>query len=199
MTIIVGDVHGKINEFYKITQKYTDHTIICLGDFGLQQEHNWFLRNMDVTNRKILFGNHDWYPYLYENHSLGDYFYWPELGDVFFIRGANSIDNHMRYENVDWFRNEELSMREWYQIMDNYEQIKPTVVVSHDCPLEIQSKIIDKPFKSITNQGLQELYEIHEPNLWIFGHYHKDLVKQINFTKFVCLNELTILNLDNYI
>jgi hypothetical protein len=39
---------------------------------------------------------------------------------------------------------------------------------------------------------LQELFNIHQPKKWFFGHYHQSWSMTINGTDFRCLNELEI-------
>jgi hypothetical protein len=45
-------------------------------------------------------------------------------------------------------------------------------------------------YQNSTNWALNELYNIHQPKIWIHGHYHVSKNTVYGDTKFVCLNEL---------
>ena len=47
-----------------------------------------------------------------------------------------------------------------------------------------------KIYQNTTTWALQELFNAHEPELWLFGHWHKSVTIQYGRTKFVCLDEL---------
>jgi predicted phosphodiesterase len=44
--------------------------------------------------------------------------------------------------------------------------------------------------KTATSSLAQQMYTIHKPDLWIFGHHHKSFDETIGGTRFICLNEL---------
>jgi predicted phosphodiesterase len=77
-------------------------------------------------------------------------------------------------------------------VLELYEKEKPDVVISHDCPDSVKLDIMkhDGIIKSRTGLLLQMMYEIHSPDLWVFGHHHKSCKSRIHGTNFVCLNEL---------
>lgn len=109
---------------------------------------------------------------------------------MFTIRGAYSIDKHIRKEGVDYFPNEELDYNQINKAIDLYKEKKPKIVVSHDCPQSARENLFSITDKSITSNGLERLLEEHEPDLWIFGHHHKSVNTMIGNTNFVCLDEL---------
>jgi hypothetical protein len=47
-------------------------------------------------------------------------------------------------------------------------------------------------FQQNTGWALQELFNIHQPKYWYFGHYHNSWSMIINGTRFKCLNELEV-------
>jgi hypothetical protein len=49
-----------------------------------------------------------------------------------------------------------------------------------------------------TSQALQSMLEIHQPDIWIFGHYHvaREFQTLKYETKFVCVPELGTYDLD---
>lgn len=189
--LLVGDVHGKVDKFWKVTQKHMDNHIIQVGDFGFKDQHDWFLKVMNTERHKVLFGNHDYYPYLNKEHSLGNF---AEFNGCFCIRGAYSIDQHLRTEGIDWFREEELTYAETYPLIDVYEKTNCNIVVSHDCPEFLFERIHDyRAERSITRSLLQSLWETKQPDLWVFGHHHKSFKEKIDGTTFICLAELEVL------
>jgi Icc-related predicted phosphoesterase len=112
------------------------------------------------------------------------------------VRGAESIDKHIRIEGLDWFANEELSYSEQLEAFDEYIKVKPEIVVSHDCPQSVMEKLFGYPEKSQTRTMLEMMFQEHQPQLWVFGHHHRSKDVQINGTRFVCLNELETMTLE---
>lgn len=186
--LIIGDVHGNINEYYRLIQKLKGKTSsICVGDFGFKKEHDWFLKNIDYTQHLINFGNHDYLPYIDHPHSCGRYSMYKE---IMTISGAESIDKELRVEGKSWWADEEMNYDQWKQCIEHYEFNKPKIVISHECPQSIRHTLFGFHQKSITTNGLQQCFEIHQPELWIFGHYHESKNVVINGTRFICLGEL---------
>lgn len=190
--IIIGDVHTKINNYWKILGKHKTDSI-QIGDFGFHKSHKWHMDNIDSSKHKVLFGNHDDYTKLYEEHSLGDFGMFND--EIFFTRGAKSIDKHDRILGLDYFSNEELSYFEMCDAVDLYEVRKPKIMLSHDCPFEVRRDVFNITDKCNTVNGLQMMFELHQPDIWIFGHHHKSKDIMINGTRFICLAELETFNL----
>ncbi len=183
--LLIGDPHGKLKELKAITSQHKGDKI-QLGDLGFKKEHEYFLKD-GFDRCESLFGNHDYYPLLHAPHSLGDYGF---TYGIFHVRGAYSIDRHWRTEGVDWFNNEELSYPQFNKVLEYYEEIKPSIVISHDCPQSIRESWFGIEEKSTTSNGLQAMFEIHQPDLWVFGHHHTSKKEIVNGTRFVCLDEL---------
>lgn len=191
--LIIGDVHGKLSYYQEILQSNNYDYSYQIGDFGFKHEYDKFEKSADNNfKNKILMGNHDYYPYLYKEYVLGDYGY--ENG-IFFIRGAHSIDYMYRIEGRDLFHNEELSYLEGLNMLNSYEKIKPRIVITHDCPQFICTKIFDIAVPSKTRQLLDAAFEIHAPDMWIFGHHHKSVDVKIGKTNFRCLKELEFIKI----
>lgn len=199
-TKIIGDPHGKLTPYFALVnqaEKYGENTL-TVGDNGFETE--WrigesFLRQLDggFDRHKWLGGNHDIYPnYPKFSQALPDFGEWNGL---FFIRGANSIDRASRIEGVDWFRDEQLSYAQMLECLDCYEQTKPNWVITHDCPQSVRKSCFGFDEKDVTSSFLEELFQIHQPKIWIFGHYHISTLYCQNNTSFICLNELQTLNL----
>jgi len=197
--IIIGDIHTKLSRYHNILCRNPKEDSIQIGDYGFKEEHDWHMSNIDIDKHKVLFGNHDYYPYIDMPHSLGNFKTIPEY-NMMTIRGAKSTDKYLRVEGADWFSDEELSYGQSMEVVDVYENTKPFIVLSHDCPELLYNNVFGYDLsleknKSITSQLLQAIFEIHQPSLWIFGHHHRHIDVQIEGTRFICLPELSYMHI----
>jgi len=181
---IIFDIHGKMHRYKQLTTDVKKS--VQIGDLGFKSQHEWFLANMDCDNHKVLFGNHDYYPYINLKHSLGDFAFYE---GIFFIRGAASIDKAYRVAYRDWFPEEELNFRQMTECFNLYSEIKPKIVVSHDCPQAVCKELFGHP-GSHTRNFLQLLFEEHQPDMWLFGHHHQNVELVLDNTYFKCGEEL---------
>lgn len=203
MITLIGDVHGKYEKYHRILSRHEENPYtLQVGDFGFKYDT---LKNVDSTKHMILPGNHDNYDICYNYpHFMGDYGY-TSLNriDFFYYRGAYSIDRIYRTVGIDWWEDEQVDIEGFMKARELYRQAKPDIMVTHDCPQEIAMQMI-KPdqriFENNTTWALQELYNIHQPKLWFFGHWHHSRQIQYGNTKFICLNELEtyVLTKDSY-
>lgn len=189
----IGDVHAKQTEYDSIIANVSDS--VQVGDFGIG-----FGATLSRNPRhRAIRGNHD-------NPSLiRAYPNWIPDGtieaDVFYLGGALSVDQHLRTEGVDWWRDEECSMRQLTEIMDKIDchPTKINRVVTHDCPSIVVEELhgygSHKRFPSLTSQFLDWVLLELKPSLWIFGHHHKELDKTINGCRFICLPELAYIDI----
>ena len=192
--LVIGDVHCKIEEYKKIINSTTLNSI-QVGDFGFGIEHRWHLQEIDSSKHKINFGNHDNYYFLNSPHSLGDYSFQFQ-NQLMTIRGAESIDKATRFEGIDWWREEEIEYLKFQEIIDLCVERKPRIIISHDCPQSIQEKYFNIYETSRTSGALQFMFQLYQPELWIFGHHHESFTCIENNTKFICLNELETLEIE---
>ena len=190
---LIGDVHGKYEHYHKIVRQTERHPYtLQIGDFGFKYDT---LKNVDSTRHLILPGNHDHYDTCYNHpHFLGDYGY-TSLNriDFFYYRGAYSIDRQYRTIGIDWWENEQVNIDQFMKARELYRDIKPEVMITHDCPQDIALQMLEpgqRAYENITSWALQELYNIHQPKLWFYGHWHRSVKIQHGNTQFVCLNEL---------
>lgn len=209
MLRLIGDVHALYDRYLSII-KGCSHSV-QLGDFGFDYS---CLANVDPTKHKLVFGNHESYDWLYElPHSLGDFGECTLNGvSFFFVRGSISIDKELRIKRErrtgvkTWWANEELSYSEGLTCLDLYGTIKPQMVVSHDCPAEIKDQIgvsagllesfgFAANFTCSTQHLLQQMLEIHRPEVWIFAHFHKNRRFSWRGTRFICLEELGFIDI----
>lgn len=188
---IIGDVHGKLSQYKSIIDN-CDFSI-CVGDFGFKKEWDWYLEKVVPNSSGFHYinpGNHDYGPYMNdESISLGNFSEFCKFG-IFTIRGAKSIDKYLREEGTDWFPNEELTYQESLEAFDRYAEMRPKIVISHDCPQFLRNRWFGITDKSITSSLLNAMWEEHQPEMWIFGHHHKSQSEVCGDTIFTCLAEL---------
>jgi hypothetical protein len=70
--------------------------------------------------------------------------------------------------------------------------------VTHDAPVSVVENIHTSHHRfdsSFTQRYLQNMFEQHQPRLWVFGHHHVSWHMEMNGTTFRCLNELEIMEL----
>ena len=204
--LIIGDVHGKINQFLDLVSEYRERSselIIQLGDLGFSKQWDevieWCAVNNE-TNLRIIPGNHDDYSRYTDKYSKNCFdWYGAEYllvediwtdGDYFGVQGANSIDKHLRTEGRDWFRNEEMSYTQLGLAVDMYIEQKPKYMFSHTCPSSVKKQLFGYDESSRTEQALQVMFENHQPEIHFFGHFHVSKDEVINGTRFICLAEL---------
>lgn len=210
----VGDLHGCIDnrsrfndlpsfmELCKDAGK--DNYVVQLGDFGFDYT---LLDKLDSNGVKIVLGNHENldtafnYPHIL--HRFGPCTLGPF--NFFFVSGGFSVDKNYRIKDQQvtgfksWWSNEELSQEEGRSCLDLYEQIKPDVVMAHDCPASISSMIGNpeiliafgwpKDMVSSTQELLQQMVDVHSPRLFLFGHHHKEFHIRYHDTDYYCLPE----------
>ena len=190
---ILADVHGKYRRMHEIIREKNRYEyIVQIGDLGFDYQT---LDNVDPNKFKIVGGNHDNYDkIIHIPHYLGDYGY-AELNGInfFFYRGAYSIDRQYRTIGIDWWENEQVSIDQFMKARELYREIKPDIMISHDCPDFLASMYIGpngRMFENLTTWALGELYTIHQPKLWIHAHWHFSKTTIYENTKFICLAEL---------
>lgn len=191
---LIGDVHGKYKKYHQLLRKAKN--TLQIGDFGFQYDT---LVAVDAKRHRIIGGNHDNYgiierwPHFLGNHGIHTV---EGFGDIFFVRGAYSIDRDIRTTGVSWWEEEELTLRQCHNALKEYKRVKPNFVVTHSCPLSVIPHVTSSlsVIKSRTSQLLEEMFSVHQPNNWIFGHFHRKWEKLIDGTHFRCLNELECLD-----
>jgi predicted phosphodiesterase len=172
---VIGDIHGDYLLHGKLMRKY--EKTLQLGDCGFNYK---YLDGYDPEKHKVLGGNHDNYPELVKlPHYLGDFGSW---NDVFYVRGAWSIDRHLRVEGRDIFKDlEQLSPEQGEATLVAYKAAKPDVVVTHDGPPRaIEAELMENSMfpneplhPTLTGQLLGVMLEVHQPKAWLFGHWHQ--------------------------
>jgi hypothetical protein len=205
----IGDVHGRF-EKYKNLIKDTERSL-QVGDFGVgfinsltEKAHsNPPYDAMSKGEHYFIRGNHD-NPGACKRHP-----FWVRDGgsvfgrdDIFCVGGAVSIDKDRRTEGYDWWFDEELSYKELCSLMDIYELVKPKIVVSHECPDSVITRLVHEKglFKydipCTTRKCFDNMLEIHKPDLWIHGHWHFRYQAVSKGVEFIGLGELDHIDLD---
>lgn len=191
----IGDCHGDYRQYDVLTRSVD--LSIQIGDLGLSDE---MLTKIDINKHRYFRGNHDDYS-LQSKFDLGDFGVIPQCEDAFFIRGAWSIDRKYRIEGVSWWKDEELTIQRADDAYWAYCERKPRIMLTHEAPFSLLSHLDlnvdfarsmghntkDGLIPTVTNTLLQKCLDYHQPDIWVFGHFHRDFDKVINKTRFVCL------------
>jgi hypothetical protein len=192
--IFVGDCHGLFPRLGAICRKHPCDIIVQLGDMGIGFGRD----NQFPAERSLRWirGNHDNPAISREMPGyLGDY--GRAFNGAFFVSGAYSMDKNFRTPGLDWWLEEELTPEQSCAAIALYGETKPSIVFSHDCPEEIQHKMVPgRVIRTRTTQVLQEMLERHRPDMWIFAHYHSSKTVRTKGTEFVALSELEEFTVD---
>jgi len=195
----IGDVHGKVDILLPLLERRCQESdlILQVGDLGLGFRNV----NLPILSEDFGFirGNHD-SPDLCRMHPnyAGEFGMW---NGVFVVSGAYSMDWQWRTPGVSWWPNEELTIEQGYKALEAYEAAEPRIVASHEAPQQVGEALLrDGGFRPEkwgstsrrTAQLLQRMYEVHQPEYWFFGHYHRDWYRLVGNTQFHCLNELSV-------
>lgn len=194
MITIIGDVHGKYRRYHEIIREKDRHPYsVQLGDFGFDYGT---LKNVDPKHHVFIGGNHDNYDKVESvPNYLGDYGYMINFNgiDFFYYRGAYSIDRQYRTIGIDWWENEQVNIDNFTKARELYRNIQPDIMITHDCPDFLAAIYLGpngKIYENITGWALGELWRIHQPKVWIHGHWHFSKTTQYDNTKFISLAEL---------
>ena len=205
MSILIGDCHGRIERYLRILKEADEREepTMLLGELGFKKEHDWFQGlKLNPDRHKIVFGNHDYFPYLNKPYSMGRFKSWSEPKGTFFsVAGAYSIDKQYRREGVTWFADEEMNLKEQTECLALYEKCKPAYVLTHDGPESVIDTFFNYAYKFPDGNNTNKFYDIllsyHKPKAWVFAHHHKSRDMVINGTRFICLDEMETFNTKN--
>ena len=207
--MLIGDIHGKWEQYGALLHQHKPERSVQVGDFG------WGFKGQDIFStartdmlhefmdrgdNTYIRGNHD-NPTMCKHHKycIDDVTYESDTG-IMFIGGASSIDKHYRLiHGLDWWEDEELDYHDLSLAVQTYEQVKPKIMVTHECPETIVPHLFNwykSEFPSDTRKAFATMLEIHKPELWVHGHWHTSADKVIDGTRFVCLAELEVLKVE---
>jgi len=220
---IIGDVHGQVDRNNLFTRDGRPYLEIIgdapysvqVGDMGDGETYDELISRVDASRHRFFPGNHDHYDRL-PPHSLGDFgSVWCGGVDFFFVRGAASIDReilvrlgHKEGKHL-WFKEEELTDEQMRAAEQAYMLARPGIMLSHDAPTDAarlawqHARRLSPPnsratfCSSRTSAFLARLLEQHQPRLWLFGHHHHDWRHREGETRFVCVGELSCVDIDS--
>ncbi len=193
---LIGDIHGAW-QYYRDYLIDPDMPSVQVGDFGygFNSSKDELMLKWQEENPQQLFirGNHDDIGQCLLSKSYIPDGFWDKQNDIMYVGGAWSIDYGFRVEDVDWWADEECSTSTFKHIYENYKQVKPRIMITHDAPLNIPcwtGLLPKEAFQMTTRTGLwlQRMLNAHKPDLWVFGHWHQSMDQTTEGTRFVCLN-----------
>lgn len=197
----IGDIHGDLFSYMPIIDGAPQS--VQVGDFGVGFLHGYeFMDSLHADGRhKFIRGNHD-DPGLCKERLgyIEDGTYDAKTG-IMYVGGAWSIDWKWRTPGYSWWPDEELSLRELERMYDLYVENKPRVMITHDCPTEVAFKFFIEgtgkaQYKTRTAEAFEEMFASHKPDIWIFGHWHEDVDRTIDGTRFICLGINSYIDLE---
>ncbi len=223
MLRVIGDVHAQIGRADLFTRDSSPYLEIIagrrllnsVGGHGDRETYEQLIGHVDVGRHRFFPGNHEHYDGL-PPHSLGDFgpVHWGGV-DFFFVRGAWSTDRELLVQlgreqgKTLWFKQEELTDEEMHAALEEYSQTRPRIVLSHDAPTHVarlawhNARRFSAPnpkaafCASRTTDFLERLLEKHRPRLWLFGHHHRDWRHKEGGTFFICVGELSYVDIDS--
>lgn len=186
---LIGDVHG---DAAALAMLYAGHqNAIQIGDLGMGFGGDSKLLHVlaHKGGPRFFRGNHD-HPARCRTHPKHLESGLQEEG-FFVVGGGFSIDWQHRVEGRSWWRDEEHSARELRGLIEQFADTKPRLVLSHEGPPRATDAMFNPrwKFESATAQALQAMWEAWQPDLWVFGHWHRDREVMDGKTLFVCLGE----------
>lgn len=202
----IGDIHGNLNQYMNIVTE-SPYPTVQVGDFGFGFINVNPIPVDRYNEHRFIRGNHDCPEICYrQGNFIAD---GTIEGNVGYVGGADSIDKAYRTEGISWWSDEQLSVAKLNDVLDLFVAKKPELIVSHECP-EFVAEAICQHFRKIryvddnrTRMMLEQIYYHYTPKLHIFGHWHHNFDWVNRGTRFICLNELSYIdvdldNLDNY-
>jgi len=199
---ILGDIHSRWDILNQFIEEVKPDIILQCGDFGIFpkfKNKRYNISNLQNRNTKIYFcdGNHSDHQYLksIQNNEIAPNVFYMKRGStlilpdgrtVLFMGGANSIDKHLRTPGVDWFSEETISQKDFYNLLSLDTRID--IVISHTCPLEfdMHESFPDGDFSRV---ALSEILRMYKPDRFFFGHWHNSLKGQHKNTEWTLLDE----------
>ena len=176
--VVIGDVHGRIGDYLHICRQYKD--TVQVGD--LSASFRSLKKILPAKGHRFIRGNHE------PRSEIVDMPQWIPDGTyedgVFYVGSADHVVSTGEPDRV-------IDYDEWGDIKVKYTETRPSIVISHDCPVtagHIMDRWDYKP--NYTSSWLEQLLQEHVPIIWVFGHWHQSRDFQAEGCNFICLDKL---------
>jgi Icc-related predicted phosphoesterase len=201
---VAGDWHGDTGWAVKAINAFADREIkliVQLGDFGIWPGPNGVsyievIQRTLVKNKQTLYvvpGNHEDYAqiekiqygidglqHLTQNIKFIPRGFRATLGNRTFVTlgGANSIDREWRQPNIDWWKEESITLGDVYRTVEGG---KVDVMFAHDCPYGVSLPLNHRDsgwtvegltYAQESRMMLRAAVDMVQPKLFMHGHYH---------------------------
>jgi len=186
---VIGDVHGAADALWDAHAGHAN--AIQIGDMGLGFSMDDYLRDvLEEKGIRFFRGNHD-EPTTCQAHPRHLASGWHAKDSLFVIGGGYSIDRAYRTAGRNWWPDEEHSEPEMRALVEEFADTKPRLVLSHEAPDSVTDAMFNPTPKMVsrTATALQAMYAAHQPDLWLFGHWHRGREMKQGNTLFVCVGE----------
>ena len=195
---LVGDLHAKHSEYHGLLAS-GPQPVIQLGDLDISGYSRWSI----PEGRQAWFidGNHDAFPSLptgsdRPEEATSGLIHIPRgfvSGNVLFVGGADSVDRDYRIAGRDWFAEESITERDLQKVR-SIRGGSIEVVISHCAPASVAAfflqALVGYGYSGTRSErALDEVLFLHQPRLWVFGHYHVSREVERDGTTFRCLAE----------
>ena len=206
----IGDIHAELYD-YRIAINNELIPSIQVGDFGYgffsEYQESVLEDHFLSGDHRFIRGNHD-DPARVKN-SIGYIEDGTVENNMMFIGGAYSIDRQWRTAGVNYWPDEECSIQDFEHFIEIYSIVKPDIMVTHDAPCKIANRMFVEAglthssfkLRTLTGNALEVMFEIHQPKLWVFGHWHITKRENIEGTEFLCVGaggDSVVVDLDEY-
>ena len=202
--LFLGDCHGSVGTYKWVLnsmlhsggRKFKNSSSLQLGDFGIfstadLKEVEWLATK---PKARIIPGNHDNPSEILKLSNCLGYYGYDQTTGIFWLGGGFSIDFKDRIPGETWWAEEQLTDAEMQRAIALYEEVKPKIVASHECPTAMKAAVLphypEKWMTSRTETTLETMFSKHQPDYWVFGHYHVRVERKILNTQFIGLNEM---------
>jgi hypothetical protein len=124
---------------------------------------------------------------------------------IFCVSGALSVDKDERVKMMargaprQWWKAEQIATKFIPMVIEEYLKCKPQLMLTHDAPICLKNHLADSDRHlrfdqeyNRTTSLLQLLFSLHQPERWIFGHYHMIFSQTVMNCHFTCLPEAGI-------
>ncbi len=214
--LVVGDVHGDFGALNALMNKKRPDIVLQCGDFGYwpnaTREAMYGRDNpkypKDKPRPKPKGGCHIyWVDGNHEDHEQllarptnelwprvhyqprGSHILLPGGRRVLFIGGAASHDKQFRTPGYDWFVEELITQKD----LDNIDfNLKYDIVISHTCPTSFGFRefmhLSDYRDVDPCETALDIVYQKVKPDLWFFGHWHRNKTGFVGGTRWTTLD-----------